>query len=493
MDYNFKAEEKEMLNCYLEADVFRPDRSFARLNSWLHSNGVPQDGGAHLLRGIELIIRPECNQKCEYCYIARYGDKLYPHGERLTNEQILQRVDTVLDYVFNEKGMFIDRWELFAGDLFYDDLGFKIFDVFYKHISALYDKYRRIMTMPENTGLILIPCNFSFIEDEEKTAKMEEYIAKFKEKNWDLGLSISTDGLSAVDTREQRALAADHFDKLFKWTLKYPAMGFHPIISASNVKNAIEAYDWWKACYAEYYKDAPNDYDFLPYWLEARNDEWTEESINDYIALLNHMFEDRFAMCDNDIDKFAYHLFKGDGANGTLKKVKVNDLIRPLIEHHPIEREITQCSLSHCLCINLSNLSVVPCHRLTYPQFKGFTFIEENNKIVDVEPNNLSGYLTIAMHDEQSRPQCASCVYKWLCHKGCLGAQFESSGELFQPAISVCELLISSYNFLIEKYHTSGLLKSAYKQDLLSETEKIVFNEILVQKLGYSEEEVYYD
>jgi hypothetical protein len=27
---------------------------------------------------LELIIRQDCNQKCDYCYITNYGKELYP-------------------------------------------------------------------------------------------------------------------------------------------------------------------------------------------------------------------------------------------------------------------------------------------------------------------------------------------------------------------------------------------------------------------------------
>lgn len=36
-----------------------------------------------VIESIELIIRPECNQKCQYCYITNHGDELYPKEERL--------------------------------------------------------------------------------------------------------------------------------------------------------------------------------------------------------------------------------------------------------------------------------------------------------------------------------------------------------------------------------------------------------------------------
>ena len=491
MDYTFKAEEKEILECYLEADLFKEEKTFKYLNTFYKSPGALQPS-LDLQRGIELIIRPQCNQKCEYCYITRYGTDLYPLHTRISNEEICNRIDKILDWVFNTKGTFINRWELFAGDLFYDDLAFDIFDVFYNRILEIYNKWRRVVSMPENGGLILIPCNFSFIDDDEKTKKVKEYIAKFKELNWDLGFSISTDGESCVDTREQRELATDHFDKLFQWTLEYPANGFHAIVSASNVGQMIESYDWWKNKFQHWYGDKPElDIDFLPYWLEARNDDWTEQTIQEYLKLLDYMWDDRLAMCDNNIDHLAYHLFKGDGANNTLRGLRSNDLINLKVEEHPEDSQITQCTLSHCACINLNTYEIVPCHRLSYPQFVGFKLVEQDGKIVDIEPKNISGYLTTVMHNEQARPKCCACIYRRLCHKGCLGAQYESHGELFQPVISVCQLIMRYTAHMVNKYHTSGVLRSAYKQDLLSPNQMMIYGEILVQELGYSEEEIY--
>ena len=493
MDNNFKLEEKEILNCYFESDLFRTEKTFSFLDNADFGPGIIlRDLG--LMTGIELIVRSQCNQKCEYCYIARYGKELYPIEERLSNEQIVKQIDSMLTYVFETKDCYENHWELFAGDLFYDNLAFDVLDVFYNHIVKLYQIHRRIMSLPENEGLILIPTNFSFIEDDEKTARVEEYIQKFREVNWELGFSISTDGPSCVDAREQRELSADHFDKLFKWTLKYPRNGFHSIVSASNVKNSIESYQWWREQFEKYYSDCETyDYGVLPYWLEARNDEWTPEAISEYLKLLDYMWEDRLAMCDNDIDKLAYHLFIGDGANGTLSQVTNNDLINLKAELDINTRQITQCSIMHLFCINVNTLEFIPCHRLSYKQFVGGVFTkDEQERIIDFEPKNVSGYLTTVLHSASARPKCASCIYNLLCHKGCLGAQYEASGELFQPAISVCELSSAYIKHLINKYHTSGLLKSARKQGILLPEYDIIYGEILIHQLGYDPEEVYH-
>ena len=77
---------------------------------------------------IELIIRPDCNQKCDYCYITNHGKELYP--DHYSNDQILKNLKLLLDYL-DEKQIKPFEWELFAGDLFYDGLIFDIFDLFY--------------------------------------------------------------------------------------------------------------------------------------------------------------------------------------------------------------------------------------------------------------------------------------------------------------------------------------------------------------------------
>ena len=98
MRATFKDNETECLELFLSQDIFNPERSFEQI---LMSPELIVDHNRWTRQGIELIIRPECNQKCEYCYIARYGKELYPMEHRLNNEQIIERLDAFLDYVFN--------------------------------------------------------------------------------------------------------------------------------------------------------------------------------------------------------------------------------------------------------------------------------------------------------------------------------------------------------------------------------------------------------
>ena len=120
MRATFQEEEKELFETYLDTYVF-PTQSTLPNKIII---GSP----------IELIIKPQCNQKCEYCYIYKHGDDLYPVEERISDDEILNHLDSFLDYVFNKRQVFIKDWELFAGDIYGNGLIYKILDIFYKYL-----------------------------------------------------------------------------------------------------------------------------------------------------------------------------------------------------------------------------------------------------------------------------------------------------------------------------------------------------------------------
>lgn len=112
---------------------------------------------------IELIIRPECNQTCEYCYIYKHGDKIFPKEKRVSNEVTLNNIDILLEFLFNEKKCYPPGWEIYAGDLFYDNIWFDLMDIFIKHYTKLYDENQ---FFKDNITEIVMPCNLSFCKDD---------------------------------------------------------------------------------------------------------------------------------------------------------------------------------------------------------------------------------------------------------------------------------------------------------------------------------------
>ena len=55
------------------------------------------------------------------------------------------------------------------------------------------------------------------------------------------------------------------------------------MVGACNISKWVENYDWWLDQYKKYF---PDDEDFQPSMLEVRNDDWTEENIQDYLKFL---------------------------------------------------------------------------------------------------------------------------------------------------------------------------------------------------------------
>ena len=424
---------------------------------------------------IELIVRPDCNLHCEYCYIARYGHKLYPFEQRVSNEEILANCEAVLDWVYNQHNQFIGDWELFAGDMFYDGLYFDILDIFYEYmsnLSALYKKQYNEKNEPVN---IFAPVNFTFITNDEQVQKFDEYYNKFIKIGVRLGFSCSIDGYYCTDTRERKTLDDEYYDKLFKFLQKYH-MRCHPMVAPSNIHNWKENYFWWKEQYKKYFRE--NAIDILPMMLEVRNDEWTQERIDNLLAFYDVMIDDRLNdFCQGDIDNFARHIFCGDGKNDTLPRLGSYDPIQPFGNEN---QERLGCGISGLLHITLNNLSIVPCHRTSYQQFtSGYLTKDETGHINGVHGENVSLMLAIYHLVQNSLPRCCNCKYKLPCLKGCLGAQYETNGELFQPCISVCNMFQQKFNHLINKYQELGVIESAKKQELLTQSQEHFIDMIL--------------
>ena len=98
------------------------------------------------------------------------------------------------------------------------------------------------------------------------------------------------------------------------------------------------------------------------------------------------------------------------------------------------------CSIQSTLHLRLGDLAIVPCHRLSYTPFITGHLEVENHQIVGVKANNVELYLTIESLDGKNMPFCETCLIRSLCSLCCLGSNFETTGDLFSPIPSVCQL-----------------------------------------------------
>ena len=229
-------------------------------------------------------------------------------------------------------------------------------------------------------------------------------------------MSWSTDGKYATKAREKKELSDDFWDKGFSFIKEFN-FGIHPMFSYENVDTAIENYDWMKEQIQKYELINVNQ----PVYLTVRNSGWNDNSIQKYLEFLAYVIEDRLKQCNNNIEEFAYHLFVGDGEKNSLKRFHEFDPISLDIAHGRNYDQLT-CSIQNTLHINISNMQIVPCHRLTYPMFAGGQIEIENDKISDITPKNISTFLSILFTKNSSLPLCYECEYTKFCSKGCLGA-----------------------------------------------------------------------
>ena len=447
---------------------------------------------------IELVIHADCNQTCEYCYIYKYGDQLYPKANRCSREQILKNIQMLCDYWF-ENEVFPYSFSLFAGDLFYDDFFYDVVNIiynFYKNIEIKYPDFVQIIREKSNNPdypIIVVPCNFSFCRHKEKIIRLENLIEQYK-NDIDLafGFSYSGDGKYVTDTRERTEVSDELYDTIFSLMKRQPMFGAHPMIAACNIKHWIENYDWWLEQTEKYFPETTN---FQPSMLEVRNDDWTDESIADYLKLLEHIINKRFEIYNNDLDKFIISVLSHDGEKYGLEKVPGN--IDPIFYHilTPGCDNHMSCDIGFSFIVNCYDLSIIPCHRLAYPYLSGGHFEVQDNKIIDIKANEgINCYFNSVLHVNHYKVKCASCDYRNVCLKGCEGAQYEAYGDYNIPIESVCKMFQAKIDFLTKKYHELGIFHRFFKDDLPIENQSSDRKKVLLDfllKKGYNEYEQY--
>ena len=431
----FKEENNELLKNILDMYFF---------SEW--DNNTKDD---FFKNSLEIIVTSDCNLKCEYCYLYRYGDSLYPKNIR-NRQTILNNLKILLDYLI-EKKYRIDRLDIFSGEIWESDFGIEILEILFKYLkdNKIFNK-------------ILIPSNGSFINNSYFSSKIKNLIKRFKDIGVLLMFSISIDGkilenyTRSFKKEENNELRTDeYYDNIFKF-VQMNNFGFHPMVSAYGIEKWIDNYDWWVQMLKKYNMSI----DRLM-MLEVRNDNWTKESIDMYLKFLNHVIDYKFKYIYNENKvEFAKKQF------GISNNIGYNNTA--LLQ---VGNRFT-CNIQRAPHIRLGDLSIVPCHRTAYDKFKFGNFIVEDNKIKDIEAYNPELAIRILLGNQKALQfNCYKCAYQDFCIGGCIGSQYESTGELFLPIYSVCNLIKAKIDFLIDKYEKMGLFNI---EEVKNKTNKII-------------------
>jgi len=285
----------------------------------------------------------------------------------------------------------------------------------------------------------------NFLLDETRTNYIINIINNAKKKLVHIGLSASVDGVYMEDNRpfinKSLRRTEEFYDKLFKMIKNYNG-GFHPMVYSNEIDKWIENFLWFQDNFEKY--DIPYENIYL---LEVRNKEWTIEQCKKFSEFLEFLVEWVWNKCNKNTSEFTNFLFKKKGFN--ILSTWLTTIGRGL-----------GCSIQNTIQLRLGDLSIVDCHRLSYNHAIAGTFRTDGNKIISLEAKNLELYLAIQTLDGKCLPGCEVCIIKDLCGYGCLGSQYEATGDQFSPIPSVCRLEHFKIKTFINAFNKIGVLPS---------------------------------
>ena len=401
---------------------------------------------------LELYITSNCNQKCSYCYLVQHGDELYPKEIR-DPETILKNLKIYFNYSL-EKGYNYNRIDLFSGEIWGTPFGDKVLDIILLYLN----KGLQI-------GSVIIPTNFSFCENESTIEKMEHYISSFSKLNCRLGFSCSMDGF-VIDKlnrpfADNREKTKEYYTRILSFC-KAHGFGFHPMIAANNIELQKENYDFWIEILKEF--GTKNNLRNTSYGrimqLVVRNNDWTIDSIKQYLDWLNYVLDkDVEVFFDGKYDEFISELYA--------RKLPYTNNYFP----YSLAKEYYgyACTMGHMLTIRLGDLAIAPCHRMSYEKFIIGRFMVEDDKIIGLKADNIQMASAIYLTNAISKPHCDLCPIRSYCMKGCIGSQYEALNEPFCPIPCVCELHKATFMFLYMKYMKLGAFKDNYFKSLFGD------------------------
>lgn len=409
---------------------------------------------------LELYVTGDCNQKCEYCYLVKYGDQIYPKEFR-EPEQILSNLRLLLDYLL-KKNLIPYRIDLFSGEILGTKLGDSVFDILLEYLDKGF-----------NVQTICIPSNMSFCLTEKTVKKIDDYIDKFANLNCNVTISCSMDGL-IVDKinrpfikNTDKLKTTEYYKRIIGFCAKH-GYGYHPMISASSLKYQKENYKAWLQIL---HLTFPDEEEFKSKFghvmqLMVRNNDWTDEYIKQYIDWLNFLIEtDKKEYFNNNNKILLDSIF-------TDKMEDFTDLT--FLPYQVSEFPSFSCTIGHMLCIRLGDLAICPCHRTAYDKYLLGKYEVKDNEIIGIKANNVQLASAIYLTNSLIKPKCNECPIARVCVKGCLGCQYENTNEIFYPVESVCNLMKATYLFLHLKF-----------QKMIKENNLDIFSYPALTKLNY--------
>lgn len=380
---------------------------------------------------LELMVNQKCHLSCKYCYMNKYASEYFP-GKSQDSKTILYNTDLLIEWLHTNQ--YHPVLEVFAGDSVGDPTCRKI-------IHKVLDAALQGKIVAE---AISAPTNFSWIRNAKQTEDVRTILEKSEYASIPVQLSASIDGKFLDDHNRPLKSSSkkyddEFYDKVFSFVSSVPGTGLHPMVYSNKIERWIDNFLWFQEKMAEYN---------LPwsslYLLEVRNVEWTLQQTKDYYKFIKFIIHWAWDKCGSNFTSFSEFLRKGRG---------FNILSFPFGK---VGRGIG-CSIQSTMTVRIGDLSIVPCHRLAYKHFDSGKFVVDDDRIVGIEADNLELWLAIQSLQNTASPYCERCILTDMCSGGCLGSQYEVTGDMFTPIPTVCRLFYTKLGAVVDAYKELGI------------------------------------
>lgn len=419
MRAEYKAENDILFRSFLNSYFFR---------FWTKEGSKRDKYVGAYERGIEVFPTDSCNLACSYCYLKNFGDELFYNKYSKKPENALNNLRMLTDWL-KENEYVPDKIEVFSGDFFSLSYWEKYFQIIYDWLASIEDKDEYWPWMNKGMFTIMMPTNASFIDNDEKTEKIEGWLEKFKEIRVRLSLSLSFDGkvideISRPYRNKKKHYTDEFYDKVFQFSRKHRC-GMHPMLSSKNVHYWIENFKWFESMFEKHGGSKKDAIEKL-FVLEVRNPDWTKKDLKALMEFTTWTVE------------HAYELYDGDPA-AMFESLIAKSSLQYIRSPFGYTARGMMCSIQNDFLVR-GDLTFGNCHRLGQEGYEGGRFIVEDGKITGIESINPELYMTVKTFNFREGPLCSNCPIKYICTGYCIGANYEMNGEYFAPVPTVCEL-----------------------------------------------------
>jgi len=229
------------------------------------------------------------------------------------------------------------------------------------------------------------------------------------------------------------------YDKLFRFSKDFN-VGFHPMIYSNGIEKWKDNFLWFQEMFKKY--DLPFHNLYL---LEVRNKEWNIKQCQEFEKFVNFLVKWTWEKCDKDVEKISNFIFKEKGFNILTSSLST------------VGRGIG-CSVQSTMMLRLGDLKFSPCHRTSYDFMNAGEFVVKDGKIDNISSINPSLFFTINGINISSLPMCSICPISNFCTGGCLGSQYETTGDPFSPIPTVCRMELYKIRGLFRGYEEIGIM-----------------------------------